>query len=285
MRYTLLIILILFISSCSYRITRNYNNSNSNQTSSNCNPLILKKKNLYGLNAKYLGSIKLDDSGISINCSEKKAKETLNHEACSIKSNLINITEEVYPGYSSCYRCIADFYFVDFSDEITKEILEGNNRTILKYDSINKIVWSDFKLSLSDTSSVPYYFVSNIELESGGATFWTGAYKDFKAQGVFYGDVSKVKLSFVSDENLNHIEGLYYLTQIHAKRLEQFLNSDNPKTANRGRVQNLLDQYLNNLSNEQNRYMKETEFGQNNSAQQEWMDKINIELEQLEIEK
>ncbi len=283
MKNTLLIILIFFVSSCSYKVTKNYQTSDSsNQFSNNCNPVIVKKKDLYGLHTKYLGTIKLDDSGLSINCSEEKAIEILQNEACLLNSNLINITEEVKHGYSSCYRCIAMFYNVDF-DPTTNTILESANRKKIKYDPTAKINWSDFKLSLPDSSSIPYQFISNLEVKSGSRSFWMGEFKSFNAQGVFYCDVSKVKPSFATDENLLNIEMLYNLTQIFAKRLEQNLNSDINKTTNHLKIQNIIELYLENLLIEQKLFIKETEYGKNKIVQQKWINKINMDLKELKI--
>ena len=282
MRNTFLIILISLLTSCSYRLTRNYQTPDSQQLASDCKPVLLKKKNLLGLNAKYLGSIRLDDSGFSVNCSEVTAIKKLNQEACLLKSNLINITDEAHFGASTCYRCIADFYYLEF-DSITNRILNSKERIKLQYNQAKKIKWSDFRMYLPENSSVPYDFVSTIELESGGASFWTGELKNFKAQGVFYCDASKVKRSFAVEINLNHIGGLYDLTQIYAKKLEQFLNSNGNSSNNISVIQKTVDRYAKDLSIEQNKYIVETEYGSNNIAQQSWSDKIKLELKNLNI--
>lgn len=282
MRIIIISSLLLLITSCSYKIAKNYKTTGNYQIIQDVQPLLVKHKNLYGLKAKYLGTIKLDDSGFTINCSEDKAIEKLNSEAGRLNSNLINITEEVYPGYSTCYRCVANFYKIDF-DSIAIDILKKPKRMTIKYDSIDKIKWTDFKIPLSDSSIVPYLFYSNIELESKGASFWDGTYKNFRAQGVFYCDVSMVKTSFVSDSNLIQVQLQYDLTQLYAKRLEQYLNSDSFRSGNRVKVQNVLDRYFNDLLLEQKKCLDETEYGNNRIAQQNWREKVSRELRKIDI--
>lgn len=294
MKNILFILIIIILTGCSHKITTNYRLPDTSQLKGNCTPLIVKKKNLYGLQAKYLGSINLDEPFTYINrsvCSEAAAIEKLKSDACSLNSNLINITSEINPGEivppyprSPCYRCIASYYSIDFN-EITNSILEKSDRKIIKYDDINKLTWNDFALKFADSSLVPYEFISDIEVLAGNMSIWTGAFKEFKAQGVFYSDISKVKASFAIEKNLIQINVLYSLAEIYAKRLEQFLNSKKPKIANRKKIQYILENYLTNLRIEQKKFIAETDYGKNLIAQQEWVDRINQELNQIEVGK
>ncbi len=271
------LVLLLIISSCSYKISRNYNVSNKDVIDNNdTDPIIVKKKNLAGLNTKLLGSIKLDDYGFTVNCSEKKAMELLKKEAISINANLINITKEIYPGYSSCYRCIAYLYKYT-PDYTSKNILTNNSRLKVRYDSINKIGWEDFKIKLPDSLSYPYNYFSTIEIYSENRSFWNGAFKDFSTQGVFYSDVSGVKPSFATEENLEHINGLYKITHIYAKELEQFLISSNIKTSDRNEINKILDKQLDEMHKTHERYIKETEYGRNKKNQKAWTKKLTDE--------
>ena len=53
--------------------------------------------------------VKLTDTGLTVNCSEFRALEVLGQEATMLGANVINITQEVQPGYgSTCYQCIAE---------------------------------------------------------------------------------------------------------------------------------------------------------------------------------
>jgi hypothetical protein len=64
-----------------------------------------------------IGEVKLGDSGFSVACSEEHAINILRGEACAINADLIIITEENRPDlWSSCYRCRAEFYRFNKSD-------------------------------------------------------------------------------------------------------------------------------------------------------------------------
>ena len=217
---TALIFVFVLLTGCSYQIVRNYPVPYEQQQSFN-DPKIVKGKNLAGLNAKYLGSIKLDDLGFTINCSEYNALIVLKSEAKKINSNLVNITDESYPGASTCYRCTADFYSIS-NNKLTNEIIEKPQREIIRYDTNSVLKWDYF--NTVDTLNVPYIFVSNIEVLSTGTSFLTGAYKRFRTRGVLYSDLSAINSANKNDSTLQHIQILYDLTQLHAKKLEQLVN-------------------------------------------------------------
>ena len=280
-RFILLTAAATFIFNCAHQLTRNYEVPSLVNQGNECNPRIVKKKNLIGLGAEYLGEIKLDDSGFSASCSEEKAIEILKKEACLLNSNLINITEEIYPRISSCYRCVAEFYRVDHNN-VTNKILSNTKRIKLGYNTKNKLIWEDFRNTLPDTSSVPFEFISNIEIKGGGMRFWSGGYEVFGVEGVFYCDVSGVKSSFISDKNLPHVQVLYDLSQIYALKLEQFLNSDDSHGGRVEKIINIYKKYYNELIDVQGRYIIETDYGTNESVQDTWINMVTQDLVNLQ---
>ena len=291
MRKFIFILSFTFMISCSHTITTNYQVPAYSKSDNSCNPEILKAKNLFGLYVTYLGTIKLDESFTAINrkvCSESAAIEKLKSQACALNANLINITSEIKPGetippyqMSPCYRCIADFYAIDYNEQV-KSILAESNRKTIKFEETQLISWKDFDIELAESSSVPYEFMSNIELVSGKMSIWTGAFKEFKAQGVFYCDISKVKKTFATEQNKKQIELLFSLTQIYAKRVEKFLNTKKPKIAHKDKIQEIIDGYFAKLAIEKADFNMETEYGNNKIALKKWEDKINNELKQFE---
>jgi len=271
--------MIITLTGCSYKIVRNYPYPNKQEEVLNNynDPKIVKRKNLFGLNVQYLGTIKLDDKGLTINCSEDKAIFVLKSEAHKLNSNLINITDESYPEISTCYRCIADFYYVP-NNKNTSEIIEKPNRSVIKYDSIRILNWNYFHIN--DTIKIPYTFFTNIEVMSIGASYWTGDYKGFKTQGVFYNDVSVINSNSKNDSTLQNIQLLFDLTQLYAKKLERFLNSRKFNMNNKQEVQKTLNQFINELYSEQRRFKNETNYGKNGQIQLEWRNRIKSELDQ-----
>jgi hypothetical protein len=280
----LMVLLTIVISGCSYQITRNYPTPVSNHSVKDYNPVIFKKKDLFGLKFKYLGSAILNQNIQSGNYTEDKAIVKLMQEAYSLNADLVNIAKEIYSENS--YSCLADFYRNE-SDEKSKaiDILRNSSRININYNEQNSIKWSDFKLQQPDSLAEPYEFISNIKILSNCQSFWTRAFKNFYVQGVFYSDISKVKSSFANDTNLPHIQLLYDLTNLYAKKLELYLNTHSFKAKNIGKIHDVYLLYLNDLYLEQKKYSTETEYGANKMAQQVWLDKITSELKKLEIKK
>ena len=125
-----LLVLFIFMSSCSHKINRIGYSEQPFNPSGICDVVIQKDEGVEIKQNKILGTIKLMDSGFSTACNELDAIEILKKEACSIGGNLVNITKESRPNFrSSCYQCTADIY------KIGKDSLNTKIQTISNYDS------------------------------------------------------------------------------------------------------------------------------------------------------
>lgn len=282
MKKTLIFLMVpLLLSSCAYTVTRSYLVKPEKQVSYDYKPRVVKNKNLTGLNATYLGTIKLEDSGFTRNCSEFSAIEKLTGEAYLLGANLINITAEAQPGFNSnCYRCIADFYAVPM-DNAVRVILDKPERELIRYSERDAITWFDIEDTLYESSPVPFVLDWDIVLTSGSADAWTGSYRNFTAEAVFYRDVARVKPSYMTAAGLDHINGLYLLAQIYASRLANHLNSSSRKIKQDYQVKEILNSYFSQLKSEQELYMLETDYGKNREVQVAWNRKIWDEIEQM----
>lgn len=105
-----LILISFILSGCTHLITRSgYQAVKSDNKS--CDVAILKGPEYNDKPAVKIGTISLSDTGISLACSEEKAREILKNEACAIDADIILITKEYDPDLiSTCYRCTAEFY-------------------------------------------------------------------------------------------------------------------------------------------------------------------------------
>ena len=289
MRKPLLLVSVALLTACSHKISTNFQSAAPAPADTTCNPEIRKKSDLFGLDAQYLGSITLDEPVVYMRrkvCSEEAAMDILKTNACNLNANLINITLEIKPGEdappyprSACYRCIANYYYVEIN-ETSKPILKEDARKTISWEDKTKITWDNFMIELPETSEIPYEFSSRIYL-SWRMSPWTGAFKDYKAQGTFYCDISKAKRSFRTAENEKQIELLFSLTHLYAKRLEQDLNSWKPIIGNRKKLFRIINWYHMDLENAKTRFYEEAEYGENEAALKKWEDEINTELEQL----
>jgi hypothetical protein len=82
-----------------------------------------------------IGSIRIEDSGFSLNCGENEVISILKAEICSQGGNVVYITDETQPSLfgSSCYQVSADLYKSDLKkvhNDINEQI--DTNKTILK---------------------------------------------------------------------------------------------------------------------------------------------------------
>jgi hypothetical protein len=97
------------VGGCAHKIIpRNYTTYKPSFTP--CNVVIKKHlKDTTGLIK--VGSIRLKDSGYSINCNEEDAVNILKKEACRLNADLVNIFRDKNPGFLYyCYDCHADFF-------------------------------------------------------------------------------------------------------------------------------------------------------------------------------
>ncbi|MEZ4721163.1 MAG: hypothetical protein R2813_04720 [Flavobacteriales bacterium] len=232
------------------------------------------------MNIRYLGSIKLDDLGYTIKCSEEQAMAMIKEDACKLDVQFVNISSEAYPDYSStCYRCVADMYILG-EDTVTRKIINRGKRSILYFTNTETLEWDSFEITMSETSTVPYQLYIDIKLH-GSKPSMAGIPKSVNSEAVVYADLSGVKKSYKTEQGLKHLNGLFQLAQLHAFRLSSFLESKDGRTAMKGKAgaQGLVDQIYADLNEERKRYVEETEFGQNKIAQEKWSQSISDRLD------
>lgn len=284
MKKAALILFVLLTSCSSYKIVRNYELPSDKHVADDCNPMIVKQKDIFGLKVSYHGTILLDDAGSTVNCSESKAMEILRKEACLLGANFVNIVYEARPSiWSICYRCSANFYFAE-KDELFFNIIH-NERETISFSNLGSIDWDLFRLELPENSEHPYEIYSTIRALPTSFSFRTGEVKNFESEGFFYLDISKIKPSYINDANLEHIRMFVYLTPIYAKKLENFLNTNKASINTHVIFNEIVINFMNRMFKTMGEYMEQTEFGQNQQMQFEWTDKISKLMTELEISK
>ncbi len=271
------------VSSCSYKVYRSYE-AKEYVPDANCTSRLFKNKDLTGVNYIYKGAIVLDESGITAGCKEEDAIEYLKKEACNLGANTINIIEEAYPDlYSSCYRCIASFYTVA-RDTLTTRILNAFERKIIAYGSSGALEWDDFRIPLPEHNSYPYQMPTSIDVYADGKSFWLGVYSTVKAEAVFYEDVSKLKPSYRTPENLAHVNGFFDLAQIQAFKLADTLNSIPKNKRAKVNIDEFLRQTMKSLKKLETQYQSETDYGANTVLQEQWYVRIEEEKKQYGVQ-
>ena len=129
MKNILFLLLFSIIIACSPKVTTKVNESET--------PLDFKEEVfVLGLhetpppNGKLIGTVKIGDSGFSVNCKWDKVIEKAKLEARKTGGNVLKITEHKTPDLgSSCHRIKADIYKLSDSNDISK-LTENVTETI-----------------------------------------------------------------------------------------------------------------------------------------------------------
>ena len=109
---SILICFFFLLSSCTASIKRQGYNIDDYQASNiECDNIIIAKSVSYDPElVQIIGEISASDTGFSVKCSESFVIEYFRNEACIIGADIINITEDSQPDFSStCYRAKAEF--------------------------------------------------------------------------------------------------------------------------------------------------------------------------------
>lgn len=274
-----LLLMVILFNSCSPRVTT-YNNVyipdyNPDLVDYSVQQTIVKKKDLFGLAFEYRGAVMVDQPQTywrRSDCNEEVAMQILRTEAAKAGATLINIIDEIKPGESSsyersaCYRCKADFYKTNM-DSITLRVLKQTGRIKTYLNDDDTLSWKSF--IKMDSTIIPLEYFVNLQAEAGGVSVWTGNFKEFKVVPVFYNDISKVKSSFATTENLSVLLQLAMISKYHAIQTEQQLNEESGRSE--GMIQSIIDTNLMNLNNEKESFLKETDYGRDKVAVEKWI--------------
>ncbi len=128
MRVIILFFTIIFLTGCASAITRyGYNLQDIPQKDSyvGCDIPIKRNFQYKKDGVEILGSIKAGDTGFSVKCGKAYVLGVFQQEACALKADLINITDESgFDILSTCYRAKADF--LRFKDREKAKNLESD---------------------------------------------------------------------------------------------------------------------------------------------------------------
>lgn len=85
-----------------------------------CTVVVIENAAVDSSNAVLLGSVRIGDTGFSIDCGENKVISMLKVEACLLGADIINLYDIKTPDIlSSCYRVKADFYKLNKANDVS----------------------------------------------------------------------------------------------------------------------------------------------------------------------
>lgn len=120
-----LLVTALLLLSCgtTTEFVRESYKASQNPRFKQCKVYITHKKRFDSHNARKMGSIEAKEPVIGVDCQENYVFAHFIADACSLRANNINITEETRPKWAStCYRAKADFLKI----KETKKIKTGS---------------------------------------------------------------------------------------------------------------------------------------------------------------
>lgn len=116
-----IIIFCIFTAGCAPVMTRSNYLDDKTDPLSGDSQIIIRKYEEPPPNSILVGSVKVTDSGFSLNCSEKYILNRLRDEARKIAAEVIILYDMNEPNiFSSCFECSADFYRLKNKEDFAK---------------------------------------------------------------------------------------------------------------------------------------------------------------------
>jgi hypothetical protein len=131
------ILLTIAVGACAPKVTTTSTDKSLKQLTFNDRVLTLGLKQPVPASCRFIGNLKIGDSGFSTDCGYETVTKTAEYEARGMGGNILKLTEIKPPNMgSTCYRIRADVYYTANVDQIEQEINE-------KYDSVARTVFGD----------------------------------------------------------------------------------------------------------------------------------------------
>ena len=221
-----------------------------------------------------VGSLKITDSGLSVNCSYQENIARLKQMSREAGANLILITNHLHANnWSTCDRIWANIYAVQSPRDYEKEIDWTESR---------RLSWNDFKGVVPELKSQEFVAETASELEF---QFRSGAFSSaltLDLQCRFITEKSWVRSDAANDYVLGHEQLHFDITELYARMLRKRLQ-DAQLTS---KDQSKAAQMFNTISEEhrlrQERYDRQTKHGLLKDQQKQWKAMILLELAGLE---
>lgn len=277
LKFILLLICVSFFS-CRPKVVSKIDNKNKYNVE---DIVILDLLDPQPQNADSLGYIKFGDGGMSINCSYEKGIETIKKYAMNNGGNLVKLTELKIPDrWSSCYRIKATIFHVDNNNKYEK---------IIAWSEERKLVYDDFKgkvrpISISSSLSVAVT-ASIMSYKEKKINPFNFTVKECLIKSYFDCKTSWFDENFKNKEVLEHEQLHFDATEVMARKFRKRLESKYSKPVLQSILEREFKTILNEVNQFQSKYDGETDNGRNKMKQEEWKEKINKELKELEAYK
>ncbi|WP_400079280.1 hypothetical protein [Winogradskyella sp. R77965] len=228
------------------------------------------------IDGETIGVIEAKDGGLSVNCTYYENILNLKKIAREAGANIIKITQNKTPDkWSSCHRLKAKIYKVSNPKYYENQILWSPER---------KLTWNDFK-GKPDKKNYP----NTLALTNSGFGYESGI-NLLKNGKIFVQSVFNTKESWVvpkgkNDYVLRHEQIHFDITEIYSRKLRKELADAKVTSDNLVTAKIIFDKVFNELQKRQDKYDRETKYGDKEETQENWEAIVEIELAKYDFYK
>ncbi|VAV86303.1 hypothetical protein MNBD_BACTEROID02-1260 [hydrothermal vent metagenome] len=215
-----------------------------------------------------LGEFKIRDGGATVDCSLKTVLNIAKSRARSIGGNVVKITRQISPRFSTCFQIDFEVFKIDNVTPFEKSFLWNSNR---------ELVWEDFKDA--PKISLPFYVCAYIDAYFDFTKYFSKKGK-FEVNAEFNAQCSSVQPSERNKNGLKLANIHFDLTKIYADKIrlafqkKQLYDFESwKKYANE-----IYSEYNKEYETEIYNLYNQTSYGTNISELISWKFKVNQEL-------
>lgn len=149
----------------------------------------------------------------------------------------------------------------------------GQSNDTIYYNARNKITWNDFKGTPTDTVKVlNAHLATTIQMRTTKVNIWTGV-ASFDVVAIAYKNLSWVKTDRKTDDELQHQQLQFDISEVIARRLKTEINNKKLNAGRQKKITEMFREFLNSLADMRKTYAVETKLGTDLVKQEEWEQK------------
>lgn len=215
-----------------------------------------------------IGEFKIRDGGTTVDCSLNTVLNIAKSRARNVGGNVVKVTREITPGFSTCYQIDFTVYKIDNVAPFEKDFLWDSNR---------ELIWEDFK----DAPKIgyPFYVCAYIDAYFDFTKFLSNKGK-FEVNAEFNTQCSSVQPNEKGKSGLELANIHFDLTKIYADKIrkafieKQLYDFDSWRKYAKEIYSEINKEYETEVYN----LYDQTSYGNNESELISWKFKVEQEL-------
>ncbi|MBI4929659.1 MAG: DUF922 domain-containing protein [Bacteroidetes bacterium] len=175
--------------------------------------------------------------------------------------------------------CLGLHAQIPFPDKLGLTVIQPQKTDTILWSAGKKLKWDDFKCN-PDTNE-KYLSASTVSIECN----WNCADGKFKyeVRALFSKSRSWAKKEGQKEYLLQHEQLHFNLTEVYARMLKKELGLLANPCINQDKIKSIIAELKEKHNQEQKKYDKETNHGDNKAAQKKWEENIKKRLNELDV--